>query len=61
MSTKLGIHGTRYTFDVGKCRCEACVLANRTYMREYYQRPTIRERFLERRRRDYARKHRGCK
>lgn len=30
----MGTHGKRGTYTLG-CRCEACVLANKTYMRRY--------------------------
>lgn len=32
-------HGTRNTYLYHRCRCEACVLANREYQRWYMTRP----------------------
>lgn len=54
--TKLGVHGTRYTYDKGKCRCTECAEANRCYIREYYQRDYVREASRLRQRQYYQRR-----
>ena len=40
-------HGTRNRYTTG-CRCDECVEARRAWVREYRQRPDVRERELER-------------